>query len=442
MIKDSLKKILVSILSAEASWALKTHAPRIIAITGNVGKTSTKDAIYAAMKGSFSVRKSEKSFNSEIGVPLTVLGLENAWSSVGGWVKNIVKGARVAFGVGEAGRNFPRWLVLEVGADHPGDIESVTRWLHPDIVVLTRMSETPVHVEFFASPADVLAEKMFLAKALKPGGTLIVNADDSLFMNAVKDIDANKVLYGEAKSAGSRIIESEVSYDGSPLFIPRGQYVIIADTLGGTDRVELEGVLGRHLMYPVAAAHAVLRVAGEGTVAASKSLSDAFAHFESPRGRMRLLEGKAQSVIIDDSYNSSPLASIEALKTLGALATRGRKIAVLGDMKELGEFSEKAHKDVGALAGQTVHTLVVVGAMAEAYENGARYAGLPHDHFVSFPDSAQAGAYLADIVRAGDVVLVKGSQSMRMERAIKALLADHSRAGELLVRQEEEWTKR
>lgn len=442
MIKDSLKKLLVSILSAEASRALRTHAPTIIAVTGNVGKTSTKDAIYAAMKGSFSVRKSEKSFNSEIGVPLTVLGLDNAWSSVGGWVKNIVKGAQVAFGIGEAGRSFPRFLILEVGADHPGDIENVTKWLRPDIVVLTRMSETPVHVEFFASPADVLAEKMFLAKALKPGGTLVVNADDALFMGAVKDIDANKVLYGEAKKADSRIIESEVSYDGSPLFIPRGQYVIVAGADGATDRVELDGVLGRHLMYPVAAAHAVLRVAGKGTIATNKSLSDAFARFESPRGRMRLLEGKAQSVIIDDSYNSSPLASMEALKTLGALATRGRKIAVLGDMRELGEFSEKAHKDVGALAGQTVHTLVVVGAMAGAYENGARCAGLPHDHFISFPDSAQAGAYLAGIVRAGDVVLVKGSQSMRMERAAKALLADPAHAGDLLVRQEEEWTKR
>jgi len=438
MIKETLKKIVTAILTAEARRALKTHAPKIVAVTGNVGKTSTKDAIYAVMKDSFSVRKSEKSFNSEIGLPLTILGLDNAWSSLGGWIRNIARGAQVAFGIGEAGRGFPVWLVLEVGADHPGDIERVSKWLHPDIVVLTRMSETPVHVEFFPTPADMLAEKMFLAKALKPGGTLIVNADDPLFMNAVKGIDANIVLYGEDKKADARIIESEVVYDDSPLFIPRGQYAIIASGRDGrTDRVELEGVIGRHLMYPLAAACAVA-----GIVGAKGPLSDAFADFETPRGRMRVLEGLSQSVIIDDSYNSSPMASVEALKTIGALATRGRKIAVLGDMRELGDLAEGAHKDVGGVAGQTVHTLVAVGPMASFYENGARYAGLPQDHFLSFPDSTLAGEYLAGIVRAGDVVLVKGSQSMRMERVSLALLADPAKAGEVLVRQDEEWVSR
>lgn len=437
LIKNTLKSLVVALLTAEARLALRLRKPKIVAITGNVGKTSTKDAIFAALDATLSVRKSEKSFNSEIGIPLTILGLDNAWSSLGGWIKNIFKGLGVALGLGHEGRNFPEWLVLEVGADHPGDIEKVSTWLHPDITVLTRMSEVPVHVEFFQSPEAVLAEKMFLAKALKPGGTLVVNVDDRLFMNATRDLDVNKVFYGEGKGASSRIIESEVIYDGSALFLPQGQYALVGPDKSVAERVEIRGVLGKHLMYPLAAAHAVARIVG-----VPDGFSHAFSGIETPRGRMRVLEGKSQSVIIDDSYNASPLAVEEALKTLGALATRGRKIAVLGDMKELGEHADKAHKDVGGTAGQTVHTLVTVGKMGSMYATGARFAGLAADRILSFEDSKAAGEYLSSIVRAGDVVLVKGSQSMRMERVSKALLADQSKAVDVLVRQEKEWESR
>ncbi len=259
-------------------------------------------------------------------------------------------------------------------------------------------------------------------------------------MNAVKEIDANKVLYGEGKTASSRILESEVVYDGSALFLPRGQYVVLGDSQtakGQGERVELPGVLGKHLMYPLAAAHAVARL-----LDIRRGFSESLSALETPRGRMRILDGKSQSVIIDDSYNSSPIASKEALKTLGALATRGRKIAVLGDMKELGDLSESAHKDVGGLAGQTVHTLVTVGEMGSVYANGARFAGLAADRILSFPTSVEAGEYLSNMVRAGDVILVKGSQSMRMERVSKALMAEQDKAGEVLVRQEKEWKGR
>jgi UDP-N-acetylmuramyl pentapeptide synthase len=228
-----------------------------------------------------------------------------------------------------------------------------------------------------------------------------------------------------------------VLYDASPLFLPKGQYVILESSKGTQDRVDLIGVLGKHLVYPIAAAHAVA-----GIIGVTQSCADSFVGFEAPKGRMRLLEGKSQSVVVDDSYNSSPLASKEALVTIGALATRGRKIAVLGDMKELGDLSDKAHREVGGLAGHRVHTLVTVGAMGSVYENGARYGGLAADRIVCFETSTEAGVYLAGIVRAGDVVLVKGSQSVRMERVSQALLADPSRAVDLLVRQEDEWKTR
>ena len=135
--KSFLKKIIVSILESEARLILKKYNPFIIAITGSVGKTSAKDAIYTVLAGSVSrVRKSEKSFNSEIGVPLTILGCDNAWSNPFLWLKNILNGLELIL----LRSNYPNCLVLEVGADHPGDIQKITKWLKPDVAVITQRS--------------------------------------------------------------------------------------------------------------------------------------------------------------------------------------------------------------------------------------------------------------------------------------------------------------
>ncbi|HEU5114944.1 MAG TPA: UDP-N-acetylmuramoyl-tripeptide--D-alanyl-D-alanine ligase [Candidatus Paceibacterota bacterium] len=433
--KSALKSIVVSILTAEARLALSRRKPKIIAVTGNVGKTSTKDAIAAVLieaYGADAVRKSEKSLNSEIGLPLAILGLETAWSSAAGWLRNIRLGFRAAL----SKDSIPEWLVLEVGADHPGDIESVTRWLKPDIAVLTRMSDIPVHVEFFKDASEVLREKMFLAKALKPGGTLVVNANDPHFVDPVKTIEANKVFYGAKKGMAAEIVESEIMYDNGPLGLPTGQSAVIR--IGNNEaRIELPGVLGSHLVYPIAASCAVAAVLG-----IESSVKKAFRNFETPKGRMRIIDGINTSAIIDDTYNSSPLACKEALRAVGVLSTRGRKIAALGDMKELGSNTEAAHRDVGVLAAETLHTLVTVGEAAKFIAAGARSAGMAADRILSFDDSLAAADALHDFVRAGDVVLVKGSQSMRMERVSKALLAKPEQAPDLLVRQDEEWLKR
>ncbi len=412
--------------------ALAKHTPKIIAVTGNVGKTSTKDAIYAVVSRGFSARKSQKSMNSEIGLPLTILGLDNAWGSLGGWVSNLWQGFVVAF----FAKDFPEWLVLEVGADHPGDIESVSTWLAPDVVVLTRMSDVPVHMEYFRDAEAVLREKMFLTEALKIDGTLVVNSDCPYFMKAVQNIPKTKVFYGSADNALAQIIESKVVYGTGALPLPVGQGALIK--VGNVqENIAVYGVLGEHLMYSVAAACAVARVLG-----IESHIKSAFRDFETPRGRMRILPGISVSAIIDDTYNSSPLASVEALRALGNLSIRGRKIAVLADMKELGTESEKAHRAIGRRAFEHVHTLVAVGDMARFIAEGAREAGMAGDRIFVYKNAEEAALALADTVRAGDVVLVKGSQSMRMERVTRALLADQSKAGELLVRQETEWTVR
>jgi len=172
--KSIFKKIVVLIIQWEAVFVLKKYKPKIVAVTGSVGKTSTKDAIFTVMSAKFFVRKSEKSFNSEIGVPLTILGCSNAWNNPILWVKNIIEGFMLIV----LKNHYPKWLVLEVGADRPGDIESIAKWLKPDVVVLTALPDVPVHIEYFDSLEEIIKEKEYLLGALKEDGILILNNDD------------------------------------------------------------------------------------------------------------------------------------------------------------------------------------------------------------------------------------------------------------------------
>src|SRR3989338_6307107 len=163
--RQTTKKVISFILKSEARLALRKYKPRIIAITGSVGKTSTKDAVYTALSRFYSCRKSQKSQNSEIGVPLTILDIPNASRSFFGWLKNIINGLVLVL----LPHYYPEWLVLEIGADTPHDIEKISRWVKPDVVVVTRLSKVPVHVEFFASPEALFKEKANLVKTLKQG---------------------------------------------------------------------------------------------------------------------------------------------------------------------------------------------------------------------------------------------------------------------------------
>ena len=173
--KEAIRNIIVYILTLEARAVLKKYKPQIVVVTGSVGKTSTKDAAYAALKHHAFVRKSEKSYNSDIGVPLTILGVPNGWGNIVQWIKNILDGFLVLL----VTTPYPRWLILEVSADRPGDISRALSWLKPDIVVATRFPEVPVHVEFYTSPEDVIKEELFPVTLLRTAGTFVLNSDDS-----------------------------------------------------------------------------------------------------------------------------------------------------------------------------------------------------------------------------------------------------------------------
>ena len=430
--KNILKKTISIIIQLEASAILKKYNPRVIAVTGSVGKTSTKDAIYSVISKSFHVRKSEKSFNSDIGVPLTVLGCNNAWSNPLRWLANIWMGLEQIIFT----KPYPEWLILEVGADRPGDIKQITKWLKPDVVVVTKFADVPVHIEYFKSKAEVVAEKGNLVDALKHDGVLILNSDDADVF-AFKSKTTNKIItYGMMSGAEVRATNYSVFYKedtGEP-------YGINFKVEYGNNSlpVNIIGTLGMNNIYSALGALAVGISLGQNLVESIENLSKHIA----PRGRMNIIKGLKNTTLIDDTYNSSPVALQSALETLKNLKTKYRRIAVLGDMMELGRHTVDAHKEAGVLATSACDILVTVGLRSRSMAESAIDAGLDADSVLSFDNSVEAGEYLKTIIKEGDIILAKGSQSTRMEKVVKELLAEPEMAGELLVRQDAEWLAR
>ena len=430
-----LKSLVAFVLSTQARAVIRKYKPSIIAVTGSVGKTSTKDAIYAALAEQCFVRKSEKSFNSDIGIPLTILGAPNGWSNPLRWLQIFFDG----FSLLLFKSRYPDWLVLEVGADRPGDIRTVAAWLPVDIAVITRLPEMPVHVEYFDSPAEVIEEKAALITALKPSGTLVLYADDEATMGLAARAPGARVLsFGFAESASVHAERVAFDYTPSKPHQPLGMH---ATVVSGAARVEacLLGTAGSHTLLPLLAACAVGEALG---MPLSESVNSFNRQYMPPPGRMRLLAGVSNTLLIDDSYNSSPAAIAAALETLASLRTKGRRIALIGDMLELGRYSVDEHRKIGTQAAHICNLLFTVGFRARDVAEAALDTGLPDTAVLQFEDAERAGELLLPMLKEGDIILIKGSQSMRMERAAAILLAQPERASELLVRQEEEWQLR
>lgn len=434
MLKRLMKRLVVFIITWEARLVLRKYKPRIIAITGSVGKTSTKDAIYKLLAEREFIRKSEKSYNSEIGVPLTILGVPNAWNNVLKWGKNIFAGLLLLTGK----EKYPKLLILEIGADRPGDIESISSWLHPDIAVVTRFAPVPVHVEFFGSREDLIKEKSYLVKALKKDGMLVLSRDDGDVHDLIHLVTNEAITYGFSKKSDIFASKETISYEGrGENRRPTGNSVKISYG-DESAAISIKNSIGRQQIYAVICAAAVGVAMQMSLTDIAKSLTD----FEGPAGRMRLIRGKNKSTIIDDSYNSSPIAVREALDALNSLETKGRKIAVLGDMLELGKFSVSEHKEIGKYVFGKAAILVTVGVRSRDCAIGALESGMSAENILEFDDSSSAADFLSGFVKQGDAVLVKGSQGIRCERIVEKLMDNPREKNSVLARQEEEWKKR
>jgi UDP-N-acetylmuramyl pentapeptide synthase len=428
--RQIFKSLIVSILTLEAKIMLKRAKPIIIAVTGNVGKTSTKDAIFTVLKDTFRTRKSQKSFNSEIGVPLSILALPNAWDSVWGWTQNIIDGFFVAF----FSRNYPQVLVLEMGVDRPGDMAKVTSWVKPDIVVMTRLPDVPVHVEYFGTPEAVVAEKMELVKALKPDGVFIYNHDDTKLQEVSKEVRQKSFGYSRYLPSHFMTSEDKIIYHDD---VPVGMSLSLAH-LDERVTVRIEGSIGAQHNYTIAAAAAVAHYLDISLEQVANALQG---HASAP-GRMQIIKGLKHSIIIDDTYNASPAAMELALQTLGEIRGAKRKIAVLGDMMELGQYSSIEHERIGALVPKFADMLLTLGVRSRKIAEGALENGLSEKVIWQYDDIARAGRELQNLLEPGDVVLVKASQSIRAERVVEEVMAEPERASVLLARQDTAWQSR
>jgi|SRR3989344_4303351 len=429
--KTIFKKIIAYILQIESRLVLYKYKPKVIAITGSVGKTSTKDAVYAVISKVSYVRKSEKSYNSEIGLPLTILGCPNGWNNPLVWFKNIFKGLWLFL----VPHKYPKWLVLEVGIGKPGDMHHTASWLKTDVVIITAIGETPAHIEFFNSRKNLIDEKSKLVKTLKKDGFLILNADDEDVLTLKTKSKNQTMTYGFKEGADVLGSGDSIFYDHNGT--PKG-IIFRADEGGNSLPVIIEGVFGRNHVYASLGALALSSILKFNMLLAVNSLKN----YEVSPGRMRLLNGIKNCLIIDDTYNSSPFACESALKTLGEVKGIGRKIAILGDMLELGKHTEEAHRNIGKIAKENADILIVVGPRAKAIKEGALELGMKESRIFEFLDSNEAGKFIKTFIENQDLVLVKGSQGMRMERIVEVILLNQENKSNLLVRQDEEWLKK
>jgi len=350
----------------------------VVAVTGSVGKTTTKDMTAELLGTRGPVLKTEGNLNNQYGLPLTLLRLT---------------GEHVA-------------AVLELGMSAAGEIRALAKTAEPDVATITRIA--PVHLEFFASLDAIAEAKAEILEGLGPGGTAVLNGDDDELRRIGERFPGRVVWFGRDR----RFEVSAERWRGTAFgmrFDMRiaGRTLDIALPLAGPH-------FASNFLAAAAAAH-VLGVAPEAIAAAASKLRPA-----RHRGELRRLGDGV--IVLDDCYNSSPVALEAALVALG-LVPGLRRIAVLGDMLELGPSGPRLHREAGrALAGR-VDVLAGIGPLARDLVEGAREAGLSGSAVVHFEDAASASAAVASLVSPGDAVLVKASRGLRLEQVVDALVA-------------------
>ncbi len=434
MIKKIIKWITIYILQFEARIILRKYKPKIVAVTGSVGKTGTKDMVFCVLRQHFHTRKSLKSYNSDLGVPLTIIGATTGWNNPLIWIKNIIKGAWLII----FPSTYPKWLVLEMGISHLGDMKRLARWVRPDISIITKFNKIPPHVEFFSSPEEVFNEKWELVRHTKKDGVVIYNGDDENIISFIKKTEDHETLsYGFSEDVSVRASNIHVQYkeDGECRFPVSVTCKIDFD--GKFVPVTIMETIGEGYIYSVLVAISCGSKAGINAVDMGSALSS----FIRPPGRLRLLHGKNNSLIIDDSYNASPDAVALALSALRDLETNGRKIAVIGDMLELGDMTTQAHQEIGEILSKDFSHVYLVGKRA-AYIIDKTKGGLRQAQIHYYDTADEAGDILSKKIKPCDIILVKGSQGIRLEKVVKKILSEEEDAERVLVRQERQWEKR
>ena len=429
-----MKRLVQRLLANLAKKTLRTYKPKVVAITGSVGKTSTKHAIAAALGTSRRVRATKGNYNNELGMPLTILGEDPVGKSVTGWLGILWRGWRLSVG----GKDYPEVLVLEYGADKRGDIAYLCQLARPYIAVVTAVGVA--HAEFIGTVEDVKEEKGTLVRSLAPDGIAILNADDENVLSMRHMAKGAVVTYGFSDAdVTAQDVAVDMRHDGD---IDVGEVVarLELSIKAGNDRlpIKLTNVVGdAHVRSVLAAATVALQLG-----LSAQEISANLASYVPMPGRLRLIPGVKRSLLIDDTYNASPAAVHAALEVLSSIPipASSQRIAALGDMLELGRYAEQSHVDVGRhVASLPVDLLVTVGEHARDIARGALQGGMEQTQVYTYANAEDAARFIQARMKRGDVILAKGSQGARMEKVVKEVMAEPLKAPELLVRQYGKW---
>lgn len=413
-----------------AKKILQKYQPVIVGVTGSIGKTSARHAIALALSTKYTVREPQRNYNNEIGIPLTIIGakgVDESYFNILGfklaWLRVFFEGLCVWL----LPLHYPKVLVLEYGIDHPGDMDRLLAIARPSVVVVTTIGVS--HKANFQSQSDIVTEKMKLPKSLSTDGLFLVNQDDSTIVAESHGVIARKVSFGQANADVQLVSASE-------LLAVKAETTIKIQTPNESILTVKVPAVGTAHTEAVLVGVAVATAMGVEPVEITKGLMG----YRGIPGRSNVLAGVKHSILIDDTYNAAPLSVQEALALFQRFPNNGPKIIVLGDMLELGEDAVSSHQQIGeVVATLNPDALVTVGPLGKIIAETAGRHGLVSTRVHSFDSSEVAGGWLIQNLQPNSLVLIKGSQGVRMEKITKELLAEPMSATHVLARQYGHW---
>ena len=345
----------------------------VIGITGSVGKTSTKEMISAVLSGKWKVHKTEGNFNNEIGLPLTLFKLKHSHEAA----------------------------VIEMGMNHFGEIHNLTCSALPDVAVITNIGTS--HIENLGSREGILKAKLEILDGLHPEGLLVLNGDNDL-LSTLKDLPVQHISYGLLPSNDywAKEIHSEGDYTLATVISPRQTYQIHIKALG------------EHMVYNTLAAIAV----AEHFELTEAEIMCGLSSYEPAKMRMHVTTFESGLTVIDDTYNASPDSMKAALKVLRDYDSQGRKVAILGDMFEMGDFAPALHQEVGDFAAEVaIDVLIAVGELAKHIYEGYKEKGIKDAYYFETKEAFIES--LMHLIQKDDCVLFKASRGMHFEALIE-----------------------
>ncbi len=424
--KNIFVKILRKILKELAKLTIWRYKPKIIGITGSVGKTSTKNAVYAVLGKYFNARTSYGNLNNDLGLPLTILGewsenelkLVSRYTPSGQklfekfnfWLKVIFKSIiQIIF----KNKNYPEILILEYGADRPKDIKYLLTIAKPIIGIITAIGEVPVHVEFYNSKEELALEKSNLIMSLPSWGIAILNCDDDTVMSLTNRTNAKILTFGFDELADLSIINFENKFEGEIL-----QGEVFKLKYGNSIiPIRIPNTFGKIHAYACAAAALVGLSLNINLINVAEAFEERYRPTE---GRSNLIKGIKDSLIIDDCYNASLLSMSAALELLASIPSK-RKIAILGDMLEIGKYSIFAHERVGEIAAKIADILITIGPRAKFIASRAKEKGLNKNKIFSFDVVDEAIEMVINLIKPGDLILLKASNAVGLSKIREAI---------------------